>query len=164
MPPVTTQAAARAELLRHFTETLAALPTELALALRHPDLPKAVLHPGVTLPWNENDPDDILEFFDIAYWVLGTTPDTSDRYFDLVMRAWAERGWATRTEEDSPPRTGDAQTSDGYGLTITQSVDGYLSMSGSTPPFAFDSAEGSPLPTRIEHPAEPGPAADVEPD
>lgn len=163
MPPATTtQAAARAELLRHFTATLAVLPTELSLALRHPDLPKAVFHRGVTLPWNANDPDDILEFFDISYWVLGTTPDNSDRYFDLVLRAWGGQGWVTRTDGDERPRTGDTRTSDGYGLTVSQSVNGYLSMSGSTPPFAFDSDEGDPLPTRIDHPAES--AADIEPE
>lgn len=155
MPPQTTQAAARAQLLRHLTETLRILPTESALALQHPDLPAAGLHRGVTLPFDDNDPDDILEFFDISYWVIGTTPDTSDRYFDLVIHAWCDHGWATRTDRNTRPRTGYARTSDGYGLTITQSVNGYLSMSGSTPPFASDSVEGNPLPSRIDRPSEP---------
>lgn len=153
MPSATTQAAAREQLLRHFTETLRVLPPELALALRHPDLPKAAFHHGVNLPWDDSDPDDLLEFFDIRYWVLGTTPDTSDRYFDLVMRAWSEQGWATRTDDDPGPRTGYARTSDGFGLTITQSVNGYLSIAGTTPPFASDSAEGAPLPATIDRPA-----------
>ncbi|MEV6771257.1 hypothetical protein AB0N05_21820 [Nocardia sp. NPDC051030] len=152
MAPATTQAAARAQLLRHFTETLRALPAELALTLRHPDLPAAALHRGVNLPWDESDPDNPLEFFDIRYWVLGTTPDTSDRYFDLVLSAWGAQGWSTRTDRDSRPRTAYARTSDGYGLTVTQSVNGYLSMAGSTPPFAPDSDEGGPLPTGIDHP------------
>jgi hypothetical protein len=160
MLPATTQVAARAQLLRHFTETLRILPTESALALRHPDLPKAVLHRGVTLPFNEydlddvkSDPDDILGFFDIAYWVIGATSATSDRYFDLVMRAWCDHGWTTRTDRNSRPLAGYARISDGYGLAIRQSVNGFLSMSGSTPPFASDSVEGSPLPPRIDHPS-----------
>ncbi|MBO0881725.1 MAG: hypothetical protein J2P17_15565 [Mycobacterium sp.] len=155
MPPATTQAAARAQLLRHFTETLRALPTESALALRHPDLPVAGFHSGVTLPFDENDPGGVLEFFDISYWVLGATPTTSDRYFDLLMHTWSDLGWATRTDRNTRPRTGYARTSDGYGLTITQSVNGYLSLSGATPPFASDSVEGTVLPSRIDHPTEP---------
>ncbi|MET9485809.1 hypothetical protein [Nocardia sp. NPDC006630] len=155
MPSATTQGEIRAQLLRHFTETLRAVPAELALALRHPDLPAAAFHRGVRLPWDESDPDNLLEFFDIRYWVLGTTPDTSDRYFDLVLRAWREQGWAIRTDDDARPRTGYTQTHDGYGLTLTQSVNGYLSMAGSTPSFAPDSDEGSPLPARIDRPAEP---------
>lgn len=155
MPPAATQAAIRAQLLRHFTATLRAVPAELALTLRHPDLPKAAFHHGVTLSWDQSDPDNVLEFFDIRYWVLGTTPDTSDRYFDLVMRAWDDQGWATRNDRDSRPRNGYTQTPDGYGLAITQSLNGYLSIAGATPPFAPDSAVGDPLPTRIDRPSEP---------
>ncbi|MFI6870195.1 hypothetical protein [Nocardia sp. NPDC050406] len=150
MPTATTQAAAREQLLRHFTEILRALPSELALALRHPDLPKAAFHHGVNLPWDESDPDNPLEFLDIRYWVLGTTPDSSDRYFDLVLRAWREQGWETRSAGDARPRTGYARTSDGYGLTLTQSVNGYLSMSGTTPPFVPDPADTSSFPTEID--------------
>lgn len=155
MPPATTQPEARAQLLRHFTETLRILPIEFALALRHPDLPKAWLHHGVTLPYQYNDLDVVSEFFDITYWVIGTTPDTADRYFDLVMRAWGDQGWETRIDRNSRPRVGHVRTSDGYGLAIRQTVNGYLSMSGSTPPFASGSVEGNPLPSRIDRPAEP---------
>ncbi|WHM40795.1 hypothetical protein [Streptomyces sp. BPTC-684] len=155
MSPAETQAAIRAQLLRHFTATLRALPAELALALRHPDLPTATFHRGVNLPWDPNDPDSLLECFDIRYWVLGTTPDTSDRYFDLVMRAWTDQGWVTRSDRNSRPRSGYTQTPEGYGLSLTQSVNGYLSMSGATPPFAPDSAAGDPLPVRIDCSSEP---------
>ncbi|WP_040790840.1 hypothetical protein [Nocardia paucivorans] len=148
----TTQAAARAQLLRHFTETLRALPMESALALQHPDFPMAGFHHGVILPFDE-DPDATLEFFDISYWVIGATPDTSDRYFDQVMHVWHAQGRTTRTDRNTRPRTGYTRTSDGYGLTITQSVNGYLSLSGSTPPFVHGSIEGDPLPARIDHPA-----------
>ncbi|MEU7633773.1 hypothetical protein AB0C34_27980 [Nocardia sp. NPDC049220] len=155
MPPPTTQATARAQLLGHFTETLRILPAESALALRHPDLPVAGFHHGVTLPFDEDDPDSVLEFFDISYWVIGATPTNSDQYFDLMIRAWRDHGWTTRTDRNTRPRTGYARTFAGYGLTVTQSVNGYLSMSGSTPPFASDSVEGSPLPPQIDRPSEP---------
>ncbi|MFI1915038.1 hypothetical protein [Nocardia sp. NPDC020380] len=149
MPPAATQATVRAQLLRHFTATLQALPAGTALVLRHPDLPRAALHNGITLPWNASDPDDALEFFDIRYWMLGATPDSSDAYFDLVLRGWDEKGWATRTDREARPRTGYAETPDGYGLTLTQSVNGYLSMAGTTPPFPADSEAGSALPARV---------------
>ncbi|WP_433564585.1 hypothetical protein ACQP1O_04255 [Nocardia sp. CA-151230] len=152
MPTATTQSAARAQLLRHFGETLRALPVELSLALRHPDLPKAVFHRGVTLPWDGSDPDNPLVFLDIRYWVLGTTPETSDRYLDLVLRAWSEQGWSTSSEPDEFPRVGYAHTPDGYSFALTQSVNGYLSLAGSTPPFDPDSEAGEPLPAVIEHP------------
>ncbi|MFJ4658122.1 hypothetical protein ACIP5Y_43220 [Nocardia sp. NPDC088792] len=152
MPPATTQAAARAQLQRHFAETLRALPAGLALVQWHPELPKAGLPRGVTLPWDESDPDDVLEFFDLGYWVLGTTPDTSDRYFDLILEVWRELGWPTRTDRDARPRTGYGSTPDGYGLTVTQSINGYLSLAGSTPPFPAGSDEGDPPPLRIDRP------------
>lgn len=152
MPPAATQATVRAQLLRHFTTTLQALPAGTALVLRHPDLPRAALHNGITLPWDASDPDDALEFFDIRYWLLGTTPDTSDAYFDLVLRTWSEKGWATRTDRDARPRTGYAETPDGYGLTVTQSINGYLSLAGSTPAFPAGSDEGDPPALRIDRP------------
>ncbi|GAB4583184.1 hypothetical protein [Nocardia sp. IFM 10818] len=153
MPPASTQAAVRAGLLGHFTETLRALPAGLSLVLYHPELPKAGLHEGVNLPWDAADPDNLLEFFDIRYWVLGTTPDTSDHYFDLIMQIWTARGWPTETRGAARPRTGYTRTPDGYGLTITQSINGYLSMAGSTPAFEPDSDEGAPMPRQIDHPA-----------
>ncbi|MFB7651253.1 MULTISPECIES: hypothetical protein [unclassified Streptomyces] len=153
MPAEPAQAALRARLLWYFTETLGALPPELALALRHPDLPKAAFHDGVTLPSND-DPDHPLDFFDIRYWILGTTPDTSDRYYDLTLRVWKGQGWTIETDRDSRPRGCGTRTPDGYGFALTQSVNGYLSLSGMTPPFAADSATGSPFPTRIDHPSD----------
>ncbi|MGW4117295.1 hypothetical protein [Nocardia sp. NPDC004711] len=155
MPTVTTQAAARAQLVRHFEATLRALPTEMALALRHPDLPKAVFHDGVALSWDGNDPDDGPKFLDIRYWVLGTAPEASDRYFDLVLRAWSEQGWSTRIGREVMPRSGYANTPDGYGFALTQSVNGYLSLAGTTPPFDPESDAGDPMPARIEHPSAP---------
>lgn len=154
MLPVATQAEARAQLLRHFTGTLRALPAELALALWHPDLPKARFHDGVTLPANQIDADIVLfASFDIRYWVLGTTPETCDQYFDAVMRVWSDQGWPTRTLSTSRPLAGNARTPDGYGFSLTQSVSGYLSMAGSTPLFVAESDTGDPFPTRIDHPA-----------
>jgi hypothetical protein len=85
-----TQAQARTQLLWHFTQTLRALPPGLSLALRHPDLPRAALHRGVVLSEDLNHPDDGWATFDIRYWVLGTTPDTCDRYYDLVTGVWRE--------------------------------------------------------------------------
>nr|WP_148085566.1 hypothetical protein [Streptomyces sp. CEV 2-1] len=122
---------------------------ELSLALRHPDLPHAGLHRGVVLSEDLNHPDDGWATFDVRYWVWGTAPDTRDRYFDLVTEVWREWGWATRDGGAARTRTGWADTPDGYGLALTRSVNGYLSMAGSTPLFLRDSVVGEPMPTRI---------------
>lgn len=157
-----TQSTARKQLYRYFVRTLRALPAELALSLFHPEIPQAQLHNGVALPCEDTDQEFDSEFFDIAYWVTGTTPDTVDEYFDLIVRSWNEFGWPTRTDRSSRPRAAYTRTSDRFGLSVRQSVDGSLSISGSTPPFAADSAVGKPLPQFIEHPlgtpAEAGPA------
>ncbi|NKY34471.1 hypothetical protein HGA13_15525 [Nocardia speluncae] len=153
MPSAVSQAAARARLLRYLTGILRLLPPETALLLQHPDLPAAGFHHGVTLP-AEDTPDGEREFFDISYWVAGADPEDSDVYFDLVMRAWTELDPQARPDRPMRPRTGYARTSDGYGLTVTQSVTGYLSVSGSTPPFGSDTPEGEPFPSRIEHPGD----------
>ncbi|BAW04276.1 hypothetical protein [Nocardia seriolae] len=155
MPTATTRAAARAQLLHHFEATLRALPAEVGLALRHPDLPKAVFHSGVDLSWDGNDPDNPLRFLDIRYWVVGAAPAESDRYFDLVLRAWAEQGWSADEEPDAVPRLGYTRTPDGFGFSLTQSLSGYLSLAGTTPPFELDSDAGEPLPALIEHPPAP---------
>lgn len=148
----TTQAVARARLLGYFTETLRALPSGSALVLRHPDLPKAVFHHGVTLS-DDYGRDETRRFFDIAYWVLGATAETSDQYLDLTMRSWRDQGWATEFRAKPPVSAGYARTSDGYGFAIRRSLNGYLSMAGTTPVFAADSPEGDPMPGRIDRPA-----------
>ncbi|QHC23437.1 hypothetical protein [Streptomyces sp. GS7] len=125
------------------------LPPELSLALRHPDLPRAGLHGGVVLSEDLNHPDDGWATFNIRYWMLGTTPNTCDRYFDLVTGVWREWGWTIRDEGDARTRTGWADAPDGYGLTLTRSVNGYLSMGGWTPLFLRDSVVGEPMPRRI---------------
>lgn len=147
-----TQAEVRARLLGHFAETLRALPSGSALVLLHPDLPKARFHRGVTLS-DDYGRDETRRFFDIAYWVLGATAETSDQYLDLTMRSWRERGWATEFFAEPPPSAGYASTSDGYGFAIRRSLEGYLSIAGTTPVFAADSPEGDPLPDRIDRPA-----------
>ncbi|MFI6062810.1 hypothetical protein [Streptomyces sp. NPDC051286] len=81
--------------------------------------------------------------------MLGTTPDTSDRFFDLVTGVWCEWNWATREEGHAPTRTSRADAPDGYTLVLTRSVNGYLSMAGSTPLFLRDSVAGDPMPTRM---------------
>ncbi|WP_067902233.1 hypothetical protein [Nocardia vaccinii] len=156
-----TRAQAQDRLYRYFVQTLRALPAELALSLVHPKLPKARFHNGVVLPFDENDPDVDLEFFDIAYWVIGTTSDSADESFDLVVRVWQEFGRPIRTDRSSRPRAAYTYTADGYGLSVRQSVDGSVSLAGSTPPFPAHPREGRPLPESIEHPgaaAESGPA------
>lgn len=152
MSSESTQAAARKQLYRHFVRTLRALPVESALSLLHPDLPRARLHNGVTLPWDVTDPNIDSVFFDIAYWITGTAPDDTDRYFELIVRSWNAFGWPTRIEGDTPPRAAYTRTSDHFGMSVRQTVDGYLSLAGSTPPFAPDTAEGTPLPQIIPHP------------
>lgn len=155
MPPAASQATARARLLEYFADTLRILPPESALLLQHPELPAAGFHHGVTLPYDDT-PDSDTEFFDISYWVAGADPENSDGYFDLVLRAWTELDPQARPDRHMRPRTGYARTSDGYGLTVTQSVTGYLSVSGSTPPFGSGTPEGEPFPSRIEHPGDNG--------
>ncbi|MBB1154266.1 hypothetical protein [Amycolatopsis dendrobii] len=147
-----TQAEVRVRLLGHFTETLRALPSGSALVLRHPDLPKAVFHNGVALS-DDYGRDETRRFFDIAYWVLGAAAETSEEYLDLTMRSWRDRGWATEFEADPSLSAGYARTADGYGFAIRRSLNGYLSMAGTTPVFPADSPEGDPLPGRIDWPA-----------
>jgi hypothetical protein len=71
----------------------------------------------------------------------------------MVMRVWNDRGWTTRTSTDSPPLDGFAHSPDGYGFSVWQSINGYLSMSGTTPTFMVDPNPGDPFPDRIDHPA-----------
>lgn len=149
MAPAPTHATARAQVLEYLISTLRSLPAELALSLRHPDLPHAALHHGVTLPSDPCDPDEAFGCLDIRYWVLGTTPDAADHYTDLVLQAWEALGWEPRNDRDAHPRSAYARTPDGYALTLTQSVNGYLSVAGTTPPFARDSAAEAPFPSRL---------------
>ncbi|WP_143203605.1 hypothetical protein [Streptomyces sp. CB01580] len=162
MLSIVTQAASRAELLRHLTETLRALPAELSLALWHPDLPKARMHDGVT-PFGSPFDDDAdadeggdvgrSAVFDIRYWVVGTTPESSGAYLDMVMRVWSDWGWTTRTSKVSPSLDKFAHSPDGYGFSVRQRINGYLSMSGTTPTFMVDPNPTDPFPARIDHPA-----------
>lgn len=148
-----TRAAAQARLHRYFVQTLHALPPEAALAHAHPEIPHARFHRGVVLPAADADPDTGLEFFDIAYWVTGTTPDTVDRSFDHIVRLWRELGWPITTDRPTRPRAVYTHTPDHFGLTVRQSVDGSVSLAGSTPPFPIGSPEPKPLPQNIEHPS-----------
>lgn len=144
-----TQEAAKARLRTHFAEILRCLPPGTALVLRHPELPGAVFHHGVTLSCDYGL-DESRRFLDIRYWLLGAGPENCARYFGLVTGYWEARGW-TRTS--SPDSAGYADAPDGYGFSITQSVNGYLSVSGSTTPFPAGSAEGDPMPDRIDRPS-----------
>ncbi|WP_147471730.1 hypothetical protein [Nocardia stercoris] len=147
-----TQTAARKRLHRYFVGTLRALPANLTLALVHPEIPQARFHNGVTLPCDDSDEDVRAEFFDIAYWIIGTTPDNVDGIFESVIRFWIELGWPIQTDHGPRPRAAYARTSDNFSLSLQQSIDGYVSLAGSTPPFSPGPAEESPLPERIEHP------------
>ncbi|MBY8860887.1 hypothetical protein K7711_30735 [Nocardia sp. CA2R105] len=153
MPEEFTQAAARNQLHRYLVRTLRALPAELSIALRHPQLPRARLHGGVTMPFGDDGREIVSEYFTIGYWVIGTTPDTAGEYFDSVVRSWAEFGWPTRADRSgSRTRAADTRTPDDFQLHIQRSANGYLSLSGSTPPFPVGSVAGDPLPQVIEHP------------
>ncbi|MFD0351300.1 hypothetical protein ACFQ0M_45240 [Kitasatospora aburaviensis] len=105
MVPIVSRAAACAQLLRHFTETLRTWPAGTALALRHPDLPKAVLHGGVTmglaLDFDEEGPDDASAVFTIRYWVIGATPRTPTG----TSTSWWRRGRPTGGRRGSSRRT-----------------------------------------------------------
>ncbi|MFC5887437.1 hypothetical protein RMN57_22905 [Kitasatospora sp. CM 4170] len=152
-----TESAARAQLLQHLTETLRNLPAGSALVRLHPDLPKAAFNAGATVRF-EHDLADVDETivparFNIAYWVSGLSPADSDRNFDLLLEAWRDSGWRTNATRDAGPRAGYADTIDGFHLALQQSVQGYLSLHGSTPRFWPGPDEGSPLPDRIDHPA-----------
>ncbi|MEU1985405.1 hypothetical protein [Nocardia sp. NPDC019395] len=132
--------------------TLHALPVGTTLSRAHPDLPRAQLHSGVTLPAHESAGKVDAAFFDIAYWVIGAPPDSAATYFDLIVRFWNRSGWPIRTDRDSGPRAAYTRTPDHVGLSVRGSIDGHVSLSGSTPPFAVDSSVGPPLPASIEHP------------
>jgi hypothetical protein len=152
MPAEFTQAAARDQLHRYIIQTLHALPAKLSLSLQHPDLPRALLHRGVTMPFADDGRDVVSEYFTIGYWMVGITPDAVGAFFDLVVRSWNDFGWPTRVDRsDSGTRAADTHTPDDYQLHIQRSVNGYLSLSGSTPPFPVGSVAGDPLPQVIEH-------------
>ncbi|ONM46400.1 hypothetical protein [Nocardia donostiensis] len=148
-----TRAAALDQLYGHLQRTLGVLPGKPALSLVHPAIPQARLHRGVTLPYRADDPDDTTEFFDIAYWVVGIAPDAVGACFDRVVRTWIEAGWPTRTDRDAPPRSAFTRTPDRFGLSVRESVDAYLSLSGSTPPFVPGGPVGDPFPESISHPS-----------
>jgi hypothetical protein len=147
-----TQAAAREQLYRYFVLTLRTLPVGSVLALAHPELPHAQLHSGVTLPVNDFAAEVDAEFFDIAYWVIEAPSEVRSDYFELIVQSWNRFGWPTRTERDTRPRAAYTRTPDRTGLSVRESVDGFVSLSGSTPPFAGGSPVGRPLPEAIEHP------------
>ncbi|MEV0363893.1 hypothetical protein [Nocardia fusca] len=152
MNPEPTQAAAREQLYRYFLRTLRALPAGSVLALSHPELPQARLHSGVALPVDDSAAEVDAEFFDIAYWLVAAPPRTESDYFDLIVRSWQRFGWPTRTDRDSRPRAAYTRTPDHVGLSVRESVDGFVSLSGSTVPFAVGSPAGPPLPELIEQP------------
>ncbi|WP_030522658.1 hypothetical protein [Nocardia rhamnosiphila] len=147
-----TQMKAREQLYRHFLRTLRMLPAGSALSLSHPELPQARLHSGVVLPVDDSAGRVDAEFFDIAYWLVAATPGAESRYFDSIVRAWERFGWPTRADRDFRPRAAYTRTPDHVGFSVQESVDGFVSLSGSTAPFAVGSAAGPPFPELIEHP------------
>ncbi|MEU7629909.1 hypothetical protein AB0C34_07975 [Nocardia sp. NPDC049220] len=150
MPTAISEAIARQQLHQYFIETLRRLPRELSLSRSNPAVPRAEFTTGITLPCDDGDAGP--KYFDIRYWLIGVTPATSDTHFDLVVTAWASMRWPTGTDRAARPRAAFCRTPDHYGLTIQQSVDGHLSLSGSTPPFLTDATGGEPLPASIAHP------------
>ncbi|MCX0269573.1 hypothetical protein NLM24_02360 [Nocardia zapadnayensis] len=147
-----TQAAARERLYVCLLRTLRSLPAGSALSLSHPDLPHARLHPGVTLPVDYSAARSDDEFFDIAYWVISGPPEADENYFDLIVGTWDRFGWPTRTGRDTRPRAAYTRAPDRIGLSVRESVDGFVSLSGSTAPFAVGSAVGRSFPELIEQP------------
>ncbi|WP_416564716.1 hypothetical protein [Nocardia testacea] len=150
--PGRTQAQARKTLYGHLLGTLRLLPAGSALSLVHPDIPRARLHGGVTLPDIGTGTDAPTEVFDISYWVTGIEPEAGGHSFDFVVDSWRRAGWPTRTDRDSAPRAGYTKTPDGFGLSVRESVDGDVSLSGTTPPFLAGSQAGPAFPESIEHP------------
>lgn len=132
--------------------TLRSLPAGAVLALSHPELPEARLHSGVVLPVDEYAAEVAAEFFDIAYWVVAASPGPEDDYFDLVVQSWNRFGWPIRIDRDSRPRAAYTRTPDQVGLSVRESVDGFVSLAGSTVPFAVGLSAGPPFPDAIEHP------------
>ncbi|GAA3514130.1 hypothetical protein [Actinocatenispora rupis] len=140
------QSAARRILLGHLVRTLGALPAAASLSLRHPRLPRARLHGGVTL-----GVDDDTEVFDIPYWIVGVTA----AHLDAVARAWDGFGWATRRAPRPTTGAAYARTPDGCGLAVQSAVTGDLSLAGTTAPFPTGSLAGQRMPDHIAHPARP---------
>lgn len=154
MPKQFTQATARDRLRHHLIRTMDALPAESRLVLYHPDLPRARFHRGVTLPFAHDGQEVVSEYFTIGYWITGITPDTADRCFDQIVRFWSELGWATSVDRGDPrTQAADSHTPDGYALHLQRSINGYLSLSGWTPPFPVGSLVGDPLPQVVVRPA-----------
>ncbi|PKV95144.1 hypothetical protein ATK30_6048 [Amycolatopsis echigonensis] len=59
------------------------------------------------------------------------------------VRSRCALSWATVA-------AGYAENSDGSGLAVKRSTNGYLGIAGTTPPAAADSSEGDSLPGRID--------------
>ncbi|WP_040720378.1 hypothetical protein [Nocardia veterana] len=137
-------------LFRYLERTLIALPIDVRLALSHPRIPGARFHGGVLLPCVDGRADTV--FFDIAYWIIGVPADRLDWTFDLIVRGWSEAGWPVDVGRLSRPRAAFARTSDGFGLAVRQSVDGDLSLAGSTPPFFPGTGVEFAFPETIVHP------------
>ncbi|MGW1741599.1 hypothetical protein ACWCPQ_22665 [Nocardia sp. NPDC001965] len=152
MKPESTQSAAREQLCRYLVHTLRSLPAGCTLSLSHPELPHAHLHSGVALPVDDSATEIDAEFFDIGYWVVPVQTAVAGSCFDLIVQCWVRLGWPIRTDRDSPPRAAYTRTPDHFGFSVRESVDGYVSLSGSTAPFAVGSPIGRPLPELIEHP------------
>lgn len=155
---VDTEAGARQQLHTYFLDTLRILPTTFSLARCHPELPPhKCLHPGITAPCNDDEDSDGNgpRYFDISYWIVGVALDVSDEYFDRIIGGWSKIGWQPRALRDTRRRVAYARTADQYGLNLIQSIDGYLSLAGSTPAFPADAVGGEPMPEAIAHPNAP---------
>lgn len=150
-----TQTTARVQLYECLRRTLGAFPAGSTLSLVHPEIPHARLHGGVVLPYRGTGPDIDTEFFDIGYWVTGIAPDVLGRCFDHLVRCWIEADWPTRVDRDCAPRAAYTSTPDRFGLSVRESVEGYVSVSGTTPPFARGGPVGEPFPESIDHPSSP---------
>ncbi|MFJ1755036.1 hypothetical protein [Kitasatospora sp. NPDC088134] len=170
-----TENEARGLLLRHLTETLRALPAGTALVHRHPGLPTAVFGNERVVPsddvlYEPGERDDTA-YLRAAYWVLGVEPFDSaeaaeaaagaagpDPLLEAVLAAWRRSGWRTRLA-DHHPRVASGEAPDGFGVSVRRSLQGHLSVFGSSPVFRARPADPpfEPLPDRIDHPGRHSP-------
>ncbi|NKY86841.1 hypothetical protein [Nocardia veterana] len=144
------ESVAREKLHAYLVDILRSLPTHLSLSLFNPNHPNARFDTGLTMPFNDTDPEGMeLYYFDISYWLVGCRPERSETCFRVVVEAWKRLEWHPESSRNRRPLAAVARTPDGYGFALQQSVDGHLSLSASTPPFPPGGTGCGPFPESI---------------
>ena len=148
---VTGQAAARAQIERHLSDVLRALPTQVSLSRQHPRYPHARFSAGRAIPRDDGDiSDDAPVNLGVDYWFAGFPGTDAPGHFGLIVDNWRRCGWLTDVNERPEVGTAQARTPDDCVLTVHCAGD--LSISASSAGFPRAGADRQPMPVNIAHP------------